>query len=111
VPRFVVLEHDWPEPHLDLFLEAGDLLLAWRLPADYSLETASIIWPNTPHRRHYLDYEGVVSGGRGRVIRWDSGEFDWHEHLRTARFCGRKLAGLFTWQQDAIGNWTFQCVT
>ena len=111
MPRFVVLEHDWPEPHLDLFLDAGDVLQAWRLPADYSPETPSQIYTNVPHRRHYLDYEGVVSDGRGRVKRWDFGDFEWLEYLRTALFSGRKLVGLFTWQQDAQGNSTFQCVT
>ena len=27
------------------------------------------------HRRHYLDYEGTVSGNRGVVHRWASGHF------------------------------------
>lgn len=111
MPRFVVLEHDWPGPHLDLFLEAGAVLQAWRLPAHFSPETPSIIYPNSPHRRHYLDYEGVVSGARGSVKRWDCGEYEWCEHLRTAYFSGRKLVGLFAWQQDTLGNWTFQRAT
>src|SRR5437868_1093145 len=31
MPRFVVLEHDWPSLHWDFLLEAGEVLLAWRL--------------------------------------------------------------------------------
>lgn len=111
MPRFVVLEHDWPVSHLDLFLEAGDALQAWRLPADFSPETQSVIYPNTPHRLHYLDYEGAVSGDRGSVKRWDIGSYEWCDHARTALFYGRKLLGLFTWQQNRLGNWTFGCVT
>ena len=29
--RFVILEHDHPKLHLDLMLEAGDVLQTWRL--------------------------------------------------------------------------------
>lgn len=111
MPRFVVLEHDWPEPHLDLFLEAGDVLQAWRLPAYFLLVAPTKIYPNSSHRLQYLDYEGVVSGGRGSVKRWDFGDYEWREYLQTAYFTGRKLLGLYSWQQDALGNWTFQCVT
>lgn len=28
------------------------------------------------HRTLYLDYEGPVSGGRGRVRRWDDGDYE-----------------------------------
>jgi hypothetical protein len=31
------------------------------------------------HRLAYLNYEGPVSGNRGRVVRWDTGEFDWRQ--------------------------------
>ncbi len=70
--RFVILHHTGvPSPHFDLMLETSPNgpLATWRCP----------IWPlpagETPvvrladHRRHYLDYEGPVSGDRGEVRR------------------------------------------
>ncbi len=39
--------------------------------------------PIQPHRRAYLDYQGPISGGRGRVIQVDRGWFIsrmWTEH-------------------------------
>src|SRR5205807_395991 len=33
MPRFVILEHDHPELHWDLMLEAGPVLRTWRLAA------------------------------------------------------------------------------
>jgi hypothetical protein len=78
--RFVLLRHDWPEPHRDLIYETTvdrqeDFLPTWAL---YSANTNEDAFPPDrtqtgraielePHRRAYLDYEGPVSGGRGRV--------------------------------------------
>lgn len=75
MPRFVILEHDHPFPHLDFMIECGDTLRTWRLlapPAPGETITAEAIGD---HRKDYLDYEGPVSGGRGRVKRWDAGHF------------------------------------
>ena len=77
MPRFVVLEHDHPELHWDLMLEAAGVLQTWRLaqPPDTGsgpIEATEL----SDHRIAYLDYEGPVSGKRGRVCRWDAGEFD-----------------------------------
>lgn len=77
MPRFVILEHDWPTRHWDFFLEAGPVLRAWRLLAEPAAGTEVPSEPNAEHRPFYLDYEGPVSGGRGRVRRWDAGTFDW----------------------------------
>jgi hypothetical protein len=75
--RFAVLDHDWPEPHRDLFLERDGVLLAWRLPAhcNFHLPLSAVVTPN--HRLLYLDYEGPVSGNRGVVSRWDTGSLVW----------------------------------
>lgn len=109
MPRFAVLTHDWPHPHLDLLLEAGPVLRAWRLLA----EPAPGAWvpaePNADHRLLYLDYEGPVSRGRGAVARWDAGTFAgdvsgpgwrvaWH---------GARLAGAAELQQTSAG-WRFR---
>ena len=75
MPRFVILNHDHPFPHFDLMLEAGSKLRTWRLlglPTDVREIRAE---PLGDHRIDYLEYEGPVSGGRGRVIRWDAGSY------------------------------------
>ncbi|MBC7784718.1 MAG: hypothetical protein H7144_12845 [Burkholderiales bacterium] len=70
MPRYVVLHHlDIPDPHYDLMLDPDGVS---------PLHTYRVIqWPPTEsdrftriddHRRIYLDYEGPISGGRGRVI-------------------------------------------
>jgi hypothetical protein len=77
MPRFVILEHDWPTLHWDFLLESGSVLRAWRLLAEPMQGTDVPAEPNADHRLLYLDYEGPVSGGRGTVRRWDAGTFDW----------------------------------
>jgi hypothetical protein len=79
MPRFVILEHDWPERHWDFFLESGPVLRAWRLSAEPAPVTSVPSEPNAEHRRLYLDYEGPLSGDRGSVLRWDAGTFEWIE--------------------------------
>jgi hypothetical protein len=99
MPRYVILEHDHPELHWDFMLEAGDKLRTWRLsapPADGQLVAASVSFD---HRLAYLDYEGPVSGNRGKVVGWDRGDY---EELVTAgdqaqvRLRGTKLRGTVT---------------
>jgi hypothetical protein len=75
VPRFVVLEHDWPTRHWDLLLEAGPVLKAWRLLSEPGNGRAVPAEPNFDHRFLYLEYEGPLSGNRGSVRRWDAGTF------------------------------------
>jgi DNA polymerase Ligase (LigD) len=77
MPRFVILEHDWPALHWDFLLEAGPVLRAWRLLAEPGMGREIAAEANADHRLFYLDYEGPVSGNRGRVRRWDAGTFDW----------------------------------
>jgi hypothetical protein len=77
MPRFVILEHDWPTRHWDFFLEAGSVLRAWRLLQEPAPGVLVPSEPNAEHRVLYLDYEGPLSGGRGRVHRWDAGGFAW----------------------------------
>jgi hypothetical protein len=77
MPRFVILEHDHPHLHWDLMLEAGAALRTWRLaklPEEGQATNATFL---ACHRLAYLDYEGPLTGDRGRVVRWDAGEFDW----------------------------------
>ena len=108
MPRFVVLEHDHPELHWDLMLQAGGVLRTWRLHAPpVSAVRAS---PSFDHRLAYLDYEGPVSGGRGTVRRWDGGNFLWEENAAegiTILLHGGRLRGRATLRRDAAGEWVF----
>ncbi len=97
MPRFAILEHDWPSRHWDLLLEDGDALLAWRLLVEPREGMVVPAETNANHRKMYLDYEGPVSGNRGSVMRWDAGTFEWI--ARTAdtlevRMNGGKFVGL-----------------
>jgi hypothetical protein len=75
MPRYVILEHDHPRLHWDLMLEAGEALQTWRLHGPPQPGEGVVAEPSFDHRLAYLDYEGPVSGGRGRVRRWDSGTY------------------------------------
>lgn len=75
MPRFVILEHDWPVLHWDLMLEVEDRLRTWRLAEPPNRIRAVPAQPIGDHRLEYLDYEGPVSRDRGRVVRLDAGEY------------------------------------
>ncbi|MFO0838437.1 MAG: hypothetical protein U1D55_07895 [Phycisphaerae bacterium] len=87
--RFVLLEHDTranaaspPDPasvHWDLMIELapGAALATWRLSRDPSLSDELIPAERiADHRRDYLEYQGPISGGRGRVRRIDEGHVE-----------------------------------
>src|SRR5215472_14006343 len=110
MPRFVILEHDHPELHWDLMLEAGAVLRTWRLatppqPAQVVQAAASF-----DHRLDYLDYEGPISGGRGSVRRWDAGCFTWQTDAPeriVVLLHGARLCGLAELHHSEDGSWTF----
>jgi DNA polymerase Ligase (LigD) len=108
MPRFAILEHDYPALHWDFLLEEGDVLLTWRLsaPPDSGAVMDALQMPD--HRRLYLDYEGAVSGDRGSVTGWDGGTFEWEvrEVDRIAvRLCGIRLRGAFLLERLAGEEW------
>jgi hypothetical protein len=108
MPRFVVLEHDHPVLHWDFMLEAGDVLLTWRLSSPPAPQQTVSAEPIGDHRRAYLDYEGPVSGGRGNVTRWDGGSFEWLEDAedrKVVRLRGGRLDGTFRLERSAAGEW------
>jgi hypothetical protein len=109
MPRFALLEHDFPAPHLDLLLQAGEVLWAWRLdalpPAGLAVEAER----NFDHRLLYLDYEGPISGGRGQVRRLDGGELEWVERSEQrviAEVRGRVLDGRLELTQTEGRRWS-----
>lgn len=104
MPRFVILEHDWNGIHYDLMLEQDGILRTWSLPrmiADGRTIPARAL---PDHRSAYLDYEGPVSGDRGRVRRVCGGEFDWLErddHQIEVELRGDQLNGrLVLWRTE-----------
>ncbi|MBI3098056.1 MAG: hypothetical protein HYY93_07425 [Planctomycetes bacterium] len=100
MPRFVIQRHDVAPgvTHYDLMLEHEGVLKTWRLTdpqaaldgLDVDLEAIR------NHRIAYLEYEGEISGGRGRVQIWDRGEYDarWgEERAILITFQGVRLTG------------------
>ena len=81
MPRFVVQHHvltDGDE-HWDLMFEVGECLWTWSLPAPpddpAGLPASARHLPD--HRLVYLQYEGDISGDRGRVEIHDRGTYCW----------------------------------
>src|SRR5580700_10036464 len=76
--RYVVLRHEGiAEPHFDLMFETlpGSALATWRSPC-WPIEGPTSLHRLKDHRRVYLDFEGELSGHRGRVSRVAAGECD-----------------------------------
>lgn len=76
--RFALLRHEVPDDpgrqsHWDLLLEREDACWTWsleKLPGPFAKqdEPSTVEAHRMPdHRKHYLEYEGPVSGGRGTV--------------------------------------------
>ena len=108
MPRFVVLEHDHPMRHWDLMLECGEILRTWRLSSPLRAGEAIAATATFDHRLVYLDYEGPVSGGRGRVVRRESGTFTWQvqaEARIVVRLHGEQLRGALRLEQVAGDSW------
>jgi hypothetical protein len=112
MPRFAILDHDYPVQHWDLLLEAGERLRAWRLPAAPQAGAFIAAEPLPDHRLIYLDYEGPVSGNRGRVVRWDAGTFEWRhdgdDEVRVSMM-GKRINGDVTLRRMNDGNWEWSC--
>jgi hypothetical protein len=111
MPRFAVLHHDHPEPHLDLLLEAGEAAWTWRLREWPTLGHAIPAERLADHRLLYLEYEGEVSGGRGTVKRLDGGEYDLVSCPPSspgrilARLYGSRLRGVLELCEGEEGFW------
>jgi hypothetical protein len=111
MPRFVVLEHDHPVLHWDLMLETGDVLRTWKLtapPEPGRVIAASYLFE---HRRMYLDYEGPVSGDRGRVKRWDAGTYSWLEDADERvvfEVAGGRVRGIAQLIKKQANEWIFE---
>ena len=111
MPRFVILEHHHLDVHWDFMLESDARLRTWRLenrPTAGSSITATAI---PDHRLIYLDYEGEISGGRGHVVRWDSGEFEWivdEPETIDIVIRGARVAGRIYLLKGESDSWNFR---
>lgn len=96
MPRFVLLKHLWNGIHWDLMLEEGGGLQTWAIDAPV-VEGRHLPARALPiHRLIYLEYEGEITGDRGRVRRIDEGTYCvrvWSDVLVRIRLQGAQLVG------------------
>ena len=111
MPRFVVLTHDHPVLHWDFMLENEAHLRTWRLSSPPGGPDPIPAAELAPHRLEYLDYEGPVSGNRGRVEQFDRGDYrllEAGEGSVRVELRGSRLIGTATLEQSAGESWTFR---
>ena len=114
MPRFVILEHQYQGVHWDFMLEVHGRLRTWRLRAAPAEGQQTEATPLPDHRLAYLDYEGELSRGRGRVRRWDRGEYGWLRDQQDAvevTLSGQRLRGRAYLRTEGSGNWSFRFET
>jgi hypothetical protein len=95
MPRFTISHHTGSKDgdHYDLMLEHADSLKTWRL-ANTAFQVFQIARQVKDHRKSYLDFEGEVSGDRGRVKIWDTGTYtvdEWKDDRIQVALVGRVL--------------------
>jgi hypothetical protein len=114
--RFVLLEHAWNGVHWDFMLETGEVLRTWAIDAPIVAGRELPARALGDHRKLYLEYEGQISGNRGRVRRVDAGTFRilvWSaDHVRV-EVAGSQLAGEVDLRAGALepgaaSSWIFR---
>jgi hypothetical protein len=119
LPTYVILHHTAHGPeHWDFMLDTGNALATWQLLDDPSLLNIENHDPIRAtrigdHRRAYLNYEGPVSGGRGKVHRIDQGTCEMIEQTKkswTIHLKGTILQGTFrlTLEHRRSNEWSLQ---
>lgn len=79
-------------------LETEGVLRTWRLSEPPTPDHPVEAEPIGDHRLMYLDYEGEVSGGRGKVKRIDSGKLVWNQsspNQISVSISGGQYSGVF----------------
>ena len=108
MPRFVVLHHETPagyprETHFDLMLEQNGALRTWALEKIPATDEVVMAEQLADHRLAYLEYEGEITGDRGRVSRVEAGLYELttkSESEITAQLTGEKLRGMLRLTRD-----------
>lgn len=115
MPRFVLHKHSGHGPtHWDLMLETGEKLATWQ--SDCCPTSSPLPMPMQKifdHRSFYLDYEGEISGNRGRIERIDTGLLEILEqspHYLQFTLAGALLKGTFelTCNPASPDSWTLR---
>lgn len=113
MPRFVLLEHRWEGIHWDFMLERGASLRTWAIDAPVVPGSDLPARSLPDHRLAYLEYEGPVSGDRGRVRRVAEGYYyvrAWGEDRITLTLDGAQLSGIVTLSRGGAAGWSFRFV-
>jgi hypothetical protein len=95
MPKFTISHHTGSKDgdHFDLMLEHGEGLRTWRL-VNTAFQVFQVARQIKDHRKSYLDFEGEVSGDRGRVKIWDTGTYtidEWRDDRIQVAIVGRSL--------------------
>lgn len=125
--RFVILLHSGHgAEHFDMMLECGGALATWQFAAaPTSLGAAAAGQDNElpcrriqDHRLAYLEFEGPVSGGRGRVTRIEQGRYRLVKPLASTgglddecwlvELAGGALAGRYELRKQHGDQWIFR---
>lgn len=113
MPRFVIQCHSLPDgdQHWDLMLESPRGLYTWSLPSppDDPDALPMTVKQLTNHRAEYLDFEGEISNGRGRVDIHDCGSYSWIEQDNANPPTGISPAGTHN-QPDIADELNFDLV-
>lgn len=99
--NFVIQQHTTPSGvHWDLMLEHEDVLWTWRLEVrPEAIGNATVSAERIfDHAMRFLNYEGPVQNGTGRVQISDKGTLQWHTLSSSQLTCqlnGRILKGSY----------------
>lgn len=110
IDSFVVLQHtDSQGVHYDIMLEKEGVLETWKAmnPPNYYACHPAFAQKIADHRTAYLAYEGEISGGRGKVTRWDKGTYktiERTENRLTVYLTGQKGSGTFNFIHRPVAD-------
>jgi hypothetical protein len=118
MPRYVVLHHQLSDidqlarnakSHFDWMFEHSDALWTWATDVLPSVDHVAELTANRlpDHRKHYLTYEGDVSGNRGRVTRVESGTIEIveaNEERFEFKLSGTRIATVTLQRSCSAGN-------
>ncbi|MEK7482770.1 MAG: DNA polymerase ligase N-terminal domain-containing protein [Planctomycetota bacterium] len=102
--RYVIQKHYTQPLHYDLMLEKEGFLETYSIFQEPDFQSFTPfqsfnqirIQKIHPHRLQYLTYEGPISGNRGVVEIWDSGEYSWDRCSEKLTLKGKKLSAVFS---------------
>lgn len=100
MPVFVVHRHVAKREHFDLRLEIDGVLKSWAIPKEPNNADKRLAIAVADHPLSYASFEGEIKEGygKGKVVIWDSGEFELlknDEKVIKGVFRGKKLSGRY----------------